>query len=49
MEFDQGYISPYMVNNGEKMTAEFKDARILITDHKISSMKPLLPLLEELL
>lgn len=49
MEFDQGYVSPYMVNNGEKMTSEFKDARILITDQKISSMKQVLPLLEQLL
>lgn len=49
MEFDQGYISPYMITNGEKMTSEFRDARILITDAKISSMKDLLPLLEQLL
>jgi chaperonin GroEL len=32
MEFDQGYVSPYMITNGEKMIAEFKDAQILITD-----------------
>lgn len=49
MEFDQWYISPYMVTNPEKMLAEFKDAKILITDGKISSMKDILPLLEELL
>lgn len=49
MEFDQGYISPYMINNSEKMLAQFKDAPILITDHKISSMKDILPLLEQLL
>lgn len=49
MEFDQGYVSPYMVTNTEKMVAEFKDAQILITDQKISNMKDLLPLLEELL
>ncbi|MBW7955082.1 chaperonin GroEL [Candidatus Gracilibacteria bacterium] len=49
MEFDSGYISPYMVTNPEKMLAEFKDAKILITDQKISSMKDLLPLLEQLL
>lgn len=49
MEFDQWYISPYMITNGEKMTSEFRDARILITDAKISSMKDLLPLLEQLL
>ncbi len=49
MEFDSWYISPYMVTNTEKMLAEFKDAKILITDQKISSMKDLLPLLEQLL
>jgi chaperonin GroEL len=38
-----------MVTNGEKMIAELKDAPILVTDQKISSMKDLLPLLEELL
>ncbi len=49
MEFDQGYISPYMVTNPEKMISEFRDAKILITDGKISSMKDLVPLLEEIL
>ena len=49
MEFDQWYISPYMITNWEKMIAEFKDAKILITDNKISSMKDILPLLEQLL
>lgn len=49
MEFDQGYISPYMVTNTEKMISEFKDAHILITDQKITSMKDILPLLEQLL
>lgn len=49
MEFEQGYVSPYMVTDGEKMVSEFKDAQILITDQKISSMKDLLPLLEQLL
>ena len=48
MQFDQGYVSPYMVTNGEKMIAEMKDAPILITDQKITSMKDLLPVLEEL-
>ncbi|NUJ97920.1 chaperonin GroEL [Candidatus Gracilibacteria bacterium] len=48
MQFDQGYISPYMVSNGEKMIAEIKDAYVFITDQKITSMKDLLPLLEEL-
>lgn len=49
MEFDQGYISPYMVTNPEKMLAEYKNAPILISDDKISNMKELLPLLESLM
>lgn len=49
MEFDNGYISPYMVTNAEKMVSEIKDAHILITDKKISNMKDLVPLLEQLL
>jgi len=49
MEFDQGYMSPYMVTSPEKMLAEFKDAKILITDQKISAMKDLLPILEQLI
>lgn len=49
MEFSGGYLSPYMVSNTEKMIAEMKDAPILITDQKISSMKDLLPLLEGLM
>ena len=48
MEIDKWYISPYMVTSSEKMTSEIKDAPILITDQKISSMKDLLPLLEQL-
>lgn len=48
MEFDKGYISPYMVTNAERMEAEFKDAPILITDAKISAIKDILPLLEKL-
>lgn len=49
MQIDQGYVSPYMVSNTEKMIAEMKNSWILITDQKISSMKDLLPLLEQLL
>ena len=49
MEFDNWYISPYMVSNSEKMIAEIKETHILITDSKISSMKDLLPLLEKLM
>jgi chaperonin GroEL len=48
MEFEEGYISPYMVTNTEKMLAEMKSTPLLITDKKISNMKDLLPLLEEL-
>ncbi len=48
IEFDKGYISPYMVTNAERMEAEYTDAPILITDKKISSIKEILPLLEKL-
>ncbi len=48
MEFDKGYVSPYMVTNGERMEAEYKDAQILITDAKVSSVKEILPLLEKI-
>lgn len=48
MEFDKGYVSPYMVTNSERMEAEFKDAQILITDKKISSVQEILPLLEKI-
>ncbi len=48
MEFDKGYVSPYMVTNTERMEAEFKDAPVLVTDAKISSLKDILPLLESL-
>lgn len=48
MEFDKGYLSPYMVTNTERMEAEYKDVPVLITDKKISAVKELLPLLEKL-
>jgi len=48
IEFDRGYVSPYMVTNTERMEAEYKDALILITDKKISGIKQVLPLLENL-
>jgi chaperonin GroEL len=47
MEFDKGYVSAYMVTNGDRMEAEYKDAPILITDKKISAIKDILPLLEK--
>lgn len=48
MEFDKGYVSPYMVTNQERMEAEFKDAKILVTDKKISNVQEILPLLEKI-
>ena len=47
MQFDRGYVSPYMVTNPERMESEYKDAQILITDKKISSVQEILPLLEK--
>jgi len=48
LEFDKGYVSPYMITNAERMEAEYKDATILITDKKIASVQEVLPLLEKL-
>ena len=48
MQFDRGYLSPYMCTNTEKMTAELDNPYILITDKKISNIQELLPLLEEI-
>ena len=48
MQFDRGYISPYMVTDTEKMEAVIDDAYILITDKKISVISDILPLLEQL-
>ena len=47
MEFDRGYISPYMVTDTDKMEAVIDDANILITDKKISNVQDILPLLEQ--
>ena len=47
MQFDKGYVSPYMVTDPERMVAELDNPFILITDKKISSMKDILPILEQ--
>jgi len=49
MQFDRGYITPYMITDTEKMEAILDDAYILITDKKISSIQELLPLLEQVM
>jgi chaperonin GroEL len=48
MEFDKGYVSPYMVTNPERMEAEYKNIQILLTDKKITSVQEILPLLEKI-
>ena len=48
MQFDRGYLSPYMVTDSDKMEAVLDDCLILITDKKISSIQDLLPLLEQI-
>ncbi|MBR2335579.1 MAG: chaperonin GroEL [Clostridia bacterium] len=48
MQFDRGYLSPYMVTDADKMEAVIDDALILITDKKISTINDILPLLEQL-
>ena len=49
MQFDRGYISPYMVTDTDKMEAVIDDAVLLITDKKISNIQDILPLLEQIL
>ncbi len=48
LQFDQGYISPYMITNTERMEAVYEDPYILITDKKISALNEILPLLEKI-
>jgi chaperonin GroEL len=49
LEFDRGYVSAYMVTNTDRMEAEYKDALMLITDKKISSIQEIIPLLEKVM
>ena len=48
MEFDEGYISPYMVTDTDRMETSYQDPYILITDEKISSVKNIVPLMEQI-
>ena len=48
MQFDRGYVTPYMVTDSEKMEAVIDDAYILITDKKVSNIQEILPLLEQI-
>lgn len=49
MQFDKGYVSPYMVTNSERMEAAYGDVPVLVTTEKISSIQTLMPILEKLL
>lgn len=47
LQIDRGYISPQFVTNPEKLIVEFENARILVTDQKISAIKDIIPVLEK--
>jgi len=48
MQFDRGYLSPYMVTNSDKMIAELSNPYILVTDSKVSNLQEILPILEQI-
>ena len=49
MQYDKGYVSPYMVSDREKMQVELENPYVLVTNHKISNIQEILPVLEQVL